>query len=362
MPQEIIIVPIYILNLDKVVNFLQNKYDDLGRSHQFWTDRTAHWWLNNPYFYDSLPIGWGIWDGKALVGYIGYIFTKLNYRGSLHTSLNLTCWYVEPKYRSYSLDLFMKANSFMPEAVYFNTSPSPQVENILKASKYLKYILGKEKISSKIIPLNLNAFTVDSKLLFLKKIFSPFIETINIIIKNFVVHMWDNENIVVTELKDVSHDSLDNFLYNKKTDKLTIDRSVSFYNWLLSAKYSKFHLLIVNRKSDSSILAVGLFNSFQYKNNSFLELIDFYSIDDDFYKENIVLRKMISYVFSNELFNKVYLGVSFTEYCGIKLINCPGWNIFRSRNNKYYKTLNSSLKSIFENNKYDLTAIGDMYL
>jgi hypothetical protein len=91
-------------------------------------------------------------------------------------------------------------------------------------------------------------------------------------------------------------------------------------------------------------------------------LIDFYSINDGLYNDKIIFRKRMSHVFSNELFNKNYSGVSFNDYFGINLKNCPERFFFRSRNNKYYKTLNPNLKSIFENNNYDLTAVGDMYL
>lgn len=362
MSEEIRISPIYILDSKEVVSFLQTKYDDLGRSIQFWTDRTTHWWLKNPYFNEKLPIGWGIWDGKELKGYIGCIFTGLNYRGSIQISLNLTCWYVEPKYRAYSLDLFIKANSFMPEAVYFNTSPSPQVENILKASKYHKYILGKDKILTKIIPLNLNSIPVGTKFLFFKKIIRPIIILVDSIIKISVKLIWDNKNIVVTDLNEVSQEYFDYFFHNNITEKLTIDRSFIFYNWLLSARYNKFHLLILQGKSDSEILAVGLFYTLCHKNTALLELIDFKSTNDGLYNDKILLRKMITHIFSNELFNNTYSGISITEYCGVDLKNSPGRFFFRSRNNKYYKTADSNLKSIFENNNCDLTAVGDMYL
>jgi hypothetical protein len=354
--------PIYLSDSKAVVNFLHSKYDNLGRSIEFWIQRTSDWWLNNPYFNDKLPIGWGLWNGKELVGYLGCIFTALSYKGILHKSLNLTCWHVEPVYRSYSLDLFIMANKFMPEAVYFNTSPTLQVEKILKAAKYQRYISGKDRLMCKIMPLNLQVIKIDSKFGLPLKFIKPVLLLFDAILNRYIRLVWNNKLFTVTDLNGVSPKVFNQFIQRTNLDKLTIDRSEIFYKWLLGIKNKKYHVLIVKKNTDSEIIAVGLFHSYLYKSNQILELIDYFSINDRLYANNLIIRKMISFISKNKKVFKNFIAISTTDYSGIRIENCPGKSFFRSRNNKYYNTSNPTLKFLFETNEYNFTAQGDMYL
>ena len=354
------IAPINIQDSPSVVNFLYSKYDDLGRSLDFWEKRTQFWWQNNPFYKNNLPIGWGIWAEDLLVGYLGCIYTSLKNNEESYTSLNLTCWHVEPEFRASSLDLFFMANSFMPEGIYFNTSPTPKVEKILQASKYKKYI-NNNNLYCKIIPLHLNDFIVSSKLYLPIKFFRPILKLFDIILNVYIKSYWDHKNIYVTDLNGISNEELINFIEKRKNNELTIERSIKFYQWLL-ANDDKYYILVARDKISSQILAIGLYNNYEYKKNKILELIDFYSLGDNMYTDKHIIKKMIVQITTqNDTFIK-YVAISLTDYSGINLEICPGKRKIRSKNNKYYRTSNIKMQQLLESHNYLFTTQGDMHL
>lgn len=353
---------VYINESDTVVRFLHEKYDDLGRSLIFWQKRTKLWWEDNPFFSTSLPIGWGLWKSNRLVGFLGCIFTKLSYNGSKYTALNLTCWHVESDFRGRSLDLFLMANKFMLEAVYFNTSPTPHVEKILKVSKYQKYIIEKDRLMCKLFPLNVEYFSIGSRSELSTKILSPFLKLIEILFEFYTKRIWNNNKIFITGIDAMDSAELNFFVDKIQVKRLVIDRSFKFYQWLSKAEHNKYHVLIAKDSDCNQIIAIALFQTVEYRENLIVELVDFCSEFEGRFDDNVIVGKMIANILENKEIFSQYVAISFTEYSGINLKNCPGLLLRRSRNNKYFKTVNDDLKQIFETKQYQLTAQGDMYL
>jgi hypothetical protein len=356
------VTPLYISDSELVVSFLKNKYDDLGRSVEYWNKRTQLWWQRNPYHNSDLPIGWGLWTEDTLVGYLGCIFTGLRYNRNLHISLNLTCWHVEPEYRGRSLDLFLMANTLIPEAVYFNTSPTSQVEKILKAAKYQKYIYGKDDLMCKLTPLNLHLFKMGSKLDLSVNFFQPILKLIQSGINGYIRRVWNNKKLYITDINSTDKEELRFFVENSLEQVLMIDRSMKFYQWLANADHNKYHILIARDFKNAQIIAIGLFQTYDYKQNLILELIDFCSLVNAEHSNNIIIRKMIASISEQKNIFSQYVAISLTEYAGICLKSCPGKLQHRSRNNKYFKTSHTELKRLFETKQYRFSAQGDLYL
>lgn len=356
------VAPIYISDSELVVEFLKNKYDDLGRSVEYWQKRTQLWWQRNPYHNSSLPIGWGLWTEDTLVGYLGCIFTGLRYNGNLYTSLNLTCWHVEPEFRGKSLDLFLMANTLMLEAVYFNTSPTPLVEKILKAAKYQKYIYGKDDLMCKLTPLNLHLSKIGSNFDLGVKIFRPILKLIEVGVNNYIRRVWNNKKLFITDINSTDKEELRLFVEKIQEQVLIIDRSMKFYKWLSNADHNKYHILIARDCENEQIIAIGLFQTYEYKQNLIVELVDFCSQAEGEFTDKIIIRKMIANMSEQKSTFSQYVAISITEYAGICLKSCPGKVQRRSRNNKYFKTSHAELKQLFETKQYQFSAQGDMYL
>ena len=347
------ITEVYINESDAVVRFLHEKYDDLGRSLVFWQKRTKLWWDDNPCFSTSLPIGWGLWKSHRLVGFLGCIFTKLSFNGSKYRALNLTCWYVESDFRGRSLDLFLMANKFMPEAVYFNTSPTPHVEKILKVAKYQKYIIEKDHLMCKLFPLNVEKYSIGSRSEFRIKFFSPFLKFTEILFEFYTSRIWNKKEMFISDIHAMDSAELNFFVDKIQNNRLVIDRSFKFYQWLANAEHNKYHILIAKDSKYNQIIAIALFQTFEYRENLILELVDYCSEFDGRFKDKVIIRKMIANIFESKDIFSQYVAISFTEYSGINLKNCPGLLLRRSRNNKYLKTVHDDLKQIFENNSLD---------
>jgi hypothetical protein len=356
------VTPIYISDSELVVSFLKNKYDDLGRSFEYWHKRTQLWWQRNPYHNSNLPIGWGLWKEDTLVGYLGCIFTGLRYNGNQYISLNLTCWHVEPEFRGKSLDLFLMANTLMPQAVYFNTSPTPTVEKILKAAKYQKYIYGKDDLMCKLTPLNLHTLKIGSNIDLSVKIFRPILKLIEAGVSSYIRRVWNNKKLFITDFNITDKEELRLFVEKSKEQVLIIDRSMKFYQWLSNADHNKYHILIARDWGNEQIIAIGLFQTYEYKQNLILELVDFCSQAEGEFTDKIIIRKMIANMTEQKSIFSKYVAISITEYAGICLKSCPGKLQRRSRNNKYLKTSHTELQRLFETKQYQFSAQGDMYL
>ena len=356
------ITAVYINDSDVVVRFLHENYDDLGRALDFWQKRTKLWWEDNPYFNSNLPIGWGLWKSERLVGYLGCIFTKLRFNGSKYTAVNLTCWHVESDFRSRSLDLFLMANKFMLEAVYFNTSPTPHVEKILKVSKYQKYISGKENLMCKLFPLNMEKYGIGPRSELRTKILGRILKLIEVGVECYTRRIWNIKEIFIVDINGIDSSELNFFLEKIQDNRLVIDRSLIFYQWLSNADHNKYHILIAKDSKYNQIIAIGLFQTYEYRTNLIVELVDFCSEFEGRFNDKVIVRKMIAYISTNNDVFSQYVAISFTEYSGIFLKNCPGLFQRRSRNNKYFKTVHADLRRIFETKQYQFTAQGDMYL
>lgn len=125
---------------DALIEFLSN-FEDENRGPKFWRSRLYFWWDQNPAFSDEIERGWILTrnDNDKIVGFIGNIPSFFHFQREKIIVYNATTWRVKRKYRNQSLLLLFKSVSYSKNSISFDTTPSDDVVNILKALNYQQF-------------------------------------------------------------------------------------------------------------------------------------------------------------------------------------------------------------------------------
>lgn len=106
------------------------------RPLEFWRDRIAHWWDNNPAFTENVDRGWVLRDGDSIVGFLGNVPTLFQTGDAVVTAYNATTWRVMPEHQRQSLELFFKMLTGARNTLVFDTTPSERAVEIIEALRF----------------------------------------------------------------------------------------------------------------------------------------------------------------------------------------------------------------------------------
>ena len=94
------------------------------------------WWDENPAFSGNMERGWILRDKQKIVGFMGLIPSPFQIFGKEIVVINATTWFVHPEYRSESLQFLIKSINYAKDSIYFVTTPSDRVVEILKKLRF----------------------------------------------------------------------------------------------------------------------------------------------------------------------------------------------------------------------------------
>jgi len=177
-----------IEDINDLANFLV-KHTSPNRDHKFWMRRFDLFWNKNPYFKTEENIrGWVIKDEyDSIRGCLLNIPVKYKNNDHSFDGFAASTWYVDEKYRGYSLKLFSSFS--LQKGILWDTTPTQRVARIIE-KKYKFIRLGKEKIFDVYVPI----FIINNLRSFIYKIESQLISKLNLKPKNYRGLMFSELN------------------------------------------------------------------------------------------------------------------------------------------------------------------------
>ncbi|MBF0420108.1 MAG: hypothetical protein HQL78_08080 [Magnetococcales bacterium] len=108
----------------------------------FWRQRFFFWWEENPSFSPDFPRGCVLLAGATIVGMFALIPSRIVYQTGERVAANMSCWRVLPEGRKYSMKMFMALMDFAAPYPLLNTTPTKEVEAILKRVPFVHFSRG----------------------------------------------------------------------------------------------------------------------------------------------------------------------------------------------------------------------------
>jgi hypothetical protein len=125
------IVDITLELVPAVVEFLQS-FPGEKRDRDFWRARTSHWWGENPFWSETVPMGWALTDGSGVYGFKGLIPIPYRIQESAMVAFGATVWRIDRRYRGAAGLAFMdKTRDMAHQHLMFNTTPTDGVKKLL---------------------------------------------------------------------------------------------------------------------------------------------------------------------------------------------------------------------------------------
>lgn len=90
---------------EKIALLLQ-EYRGQSREVNFWLERFAYWWDENPFFKPGMTKGYVLRQAEDIVGFIGLIPMPFWMHGTEQITFSPAAWYVLPKFRGRALTLY----------------------------------------------------------------------------------------------------------------------------------------------------------------------------------------------------------------------------------------------------------------
>lgn len=123
---------------DELARYLADFETEDRYSFDDWRIRLRFYWDLNPVHDPKGPTGWALVEKGRIRGFLGAIQTRFhNSRGEFGKGLSATTWRVDSDARSQSMLLFMKYMQAKKDHILTDTTPTPDVEKILSAFKFL---------------------------------------------------------------------------------------------------------------------------------------------------------------------------------------------------------------------------------
>tara|TARA_B100000579_G_scaffold238235_1_gene195349 strand:- start:1259 stop:2338 length:1080 start_codon:yes stop_codon:yes gene_type:complete len=137
---SLIIEPFSKNDYKSLITFL-SKYEDKEQNNRLWDGKFFYWWESNPAFSKNISRGWVLKNNTTneILGFLGNVPTKFNYQGKAITVFNATTWMVDSNYRNQSILLFLKFIKYSKETILFDTTPTKNVEQIIKKLGFQKF-------------------------------------------------------------------------------------------------------------------------------------------------------------------------------------------------------------------------------
>ena len=122
----------------------------------------AEWYslFTQPWHQPEDYCGYGLFDGSAMVGFLGLIFSQRNIDGQVENFCNLTSWFIEEAYRGHAISMMLPLRKLKNYTIT-DLSPTERVAAISKK-------LGFQELDTKItaLPNVLGKIQVNKKLKF----------------------------------------------------------------------------------------------------------------------------------------------------------------------------------------------------
>lgn len=99
-----------------------------------WEKRFAYWWDENPAAELHPSRGWTLRENGRLAGFLALIPQGYSVKGELTPALAASTWVIDPSCRNASLPMFMRLQRLGRETLIADTTPSSEVQTLLKRS------------------------------------------------------------------------------------------------------------------------------------------------------------------------------------------------------------------------------------
>jgi len=129
------VVPVQADDRQELSGFLC-AFPEEPREQDFWSDRLRSWWEGNPAFSEEVPRGWLLRDEGRIVGFLGNIPSRFQVGAQERIVWNATTWRVLPDYRAQSMALVFRQMAECRNALLFDTTPTENVVQILRAMRF----------------------------------------------------------------------------------------------------------------------------------------------------------------------------------------------------------------------------------
>jgi hypothetical protein len=122
-------------NYKEIAGFLL-QYKGWSYPAEYWLNGFQVWWDENPAFSEDMERGWVLRDKQKIVGFMGLIPSLFQIFGKQIVVFNATTWYVNPQYRSESLQFLIKSINYAKNSIYFYTTPSDRALKIIQKLRF----------------------------------------------------------------------------------------------------------------------------------------------------------------------------------------------------------------------------------